>query len=151
MANNVIVVGTTSSYNGVTTAGLGQPAIYGSGRQTAQTAAVVSVAAYTVGATDGSFIVSANVLVTTSTLHTFTVTVSYTDESNSARVLTLTFSQITGTFLTAITNGTGAGAYEGVPLHIRCKAATSITIATAAGGTYTTVTYNVEGYITQIG
>jgi hypothetical protein len=117
-------------------------------RFTAQTAAK-TLAAYTVGANDGSFIVSANVLVTVSTTHSFTVTVSYTDESNTARTLTLNFSQVTGTFITAITNVLGAGAYEGVPLHIRCKAGTTITIASAAGGTYTTVTYNIEGIIQQ--
>jgi len=51
--------------------------------------------------------------------------------------------------LTAITNVQGVGAYEGVPLHIRAKASTAITVATT--GTFTSVTYNVEGYITQIG
>jgi len=35
-----------------------------------------------------------------------------------------------------------------MPIHIRCKAATTITIATT--GTFTTVTYNVEGRIAQI-
>jgi len=64
--------------------------------------------------------------------------------------LTLSFSQLTGAFVTTITNGTGAGPYEGVPLHIRCKASTTITIRTQAAGVYTTVTYNAEGSITQI-
>lgn len=140
--------GLVNKYNQVATAGLGIPAIYGSGRSTAQTAAVASVATYTVGASDASFYVSANVLVTASVTNSFTVTVAYTDEGNTARTLTLNFSQITGTFLTAITNVQGTGAYEGIPLHIRCKAATSITIATT--GTFTSVTYNVEGLISQL-
>jgi len=130
--------------NGVASAGIQ----INLGRAVGQSAVVASVAAYTLGASDGSFIVSANVLVTVSTAHSFTVTVTYTDEGGNARVLTLTFSQITGTMLMTITNITGAGAYEGVPLHIRAKASTTITIATV--GTFTVVTYNVEGAITQI-
>lgn len=126
----------------------GIPSRAGSGRSAAQTAAVASVSTYTVGAADKTFYVSANVLVTTSTLHNFTVTCAYTDESNTARTLTLNFSQLTGAFVTAITNATGAGPYEGVPVHIRCKASTTITIATT--GVFTTVTYNVEGSILQI-
>ena len=129
--------------------GWGVPAIYGTGRATAQTGAKASLATYTVGAADGSFLVSANVNVTTSTTHNFTTTVTYTDEGNTSWTLTLSFSQLAGTILSAITNVTGAGPYEGIPLQIRCKASTSITIATT--GTFTTVTYNVEGYIIQIG
>lgn len=140
--------GTVSKYNSVSTTGWGQPAIYSSGRVTAQTAAIASVATYTVGAADGSFLVSANVLVTTATLHNFTVTVSYTDEGNTSRTLTLQLSTIAGAFITAITNAQGTVPYEGAPLHIRCKASTSITIGTT--GTFTTVTYNAEGMITQI-
>lgn len=139
----------TTLYNNVTTTGWGSPAIYASGRSTAQTAAVASVSTYTVGAADGTFLVSANALVTASVTNNFTVTCAYTDEGNNARTLTLTFSQVGGTLLTAITNITGVGPYEGIPLHIRCKASTAITIATT--GTFTSVTYNVEGYITQIG
>lgn len=148
-SQNAQFAGKVTNYAGVATTGWGHPAIYGSGRQTAQTAADASVAAYTVGAADGTFLISSNVNVTASVTHSFTTTVTYTDETNTSRVLTLTFSQLTGTLLTAITNVQGVGAYEGVPLHIRCKAATSITLATT--GTFTSVTYNVEGYITQIG
>ena len=104
----------------------------------------------TVGAADGSFEVSANVLVTTSTLHNFTVTCAYTDEGGTSRVLTLQFSNLGGTFLTAIANAAGAVPYEGVAVRIRAKASTAITIQSAAGGTYTTVTYNIEGSIVQL-
>lgn len=117
-------------------------------RSVAQTAAVASVATQTVGSADASYLISSNVLVTASVTHSFTVTVAYTDEGNTARTLTLSFSQLTGTFLTAITNVQGTGAYEGIPLHIRCKSATTITMATV--GTFTSVTYNVEGAIAQI-
>ncbi len=138
-----------AQYNSVTTTGMGVPAIYGTGRSTAQTSAVASVAAYTVGAADGSFLVSANVLVTTATTHSFNVTVTYTDESNVSRTANLPFVGAAGAFNNAaITNVTGAGPYIGVAMQIRCKAATTITIATS--GTFTTVTYNVEGSIIQV-
>ena len=122
--------------------------IQASGRSTAQTAAVASVATFTVGAADASFLVTGNVLVTVSTLHSFSLQVDYTDEGNTARTLTMPVAQLAGTFVAAITNGTGAGPYEGVAVQLRCKASTAITIKTT--GTFTTVTYNVEGYIIQI-
>lgn len=147
-ANGSSTIPKVTSYNSVTTAGNGLLVVDGYGRVTAQVAANASVAAYTVGASDSSFLISANVLVTAAVTASFGMTVAYTDESNTARTLTLTFSNITGTLLSTITNVTGTGAYEGVPLHIRCKAATSITMATT--GTFTSVTYNVEGQITQI-
>lgn len=142
--------GIIDTYNSISTAGNGVPSIYGSGRATAQVAANASVATYTVGASDGSFIVSANVLVTTATTHAFTVQCTYTDEGNTARTLTFNFTLLAGTFQTLIANANGAVPYEGIPMHIRAKAATAITILTQAAGTYTTVTYNVEGAITQI-
>lgn len=128
--------------------GLGSlPSVVSGPRLTGQTAAA-SLTAYTVGAADSSFLVSANVLVTTSTVHSFTTTCTYSDEGNTSRTLTLTFSNVGGTLVTAIANAAGAVPYEGVPLHIRAKAATTITFATV--GTFTTVTYNVEGVVTQI-
>lgn len=120
----------------------------GIGRATAQTAAVASVVALTVGASDASYEVSANVLVTTATTHNFTATVAYTDEGNTARTLTLNFSSLAGALATAIINTGGAIPYSGIAVHIRCKAATTITVATT--GTFTTVTYNVEGIIRQL-
>jgi hypothetical protein len=116
-------------------------------RSTAQIAAK-TLASYTVGAADGSFLVSANVLVTTATLHSFTATVTYTDEGNTSRTVTLNFSTLAGALTPTIANAGGAVPYEGLPLHIRAKSGTTITIATT--GTFTTVTYNVEGMITQI-
>ena len=112
-------------------------------RKTAQTAAV-NLATYTVGGSDASYMVSANVLVTTATVHAFTVTCSYTDEGNTARVLTLQFSSLAGAMVTSIANAAGAVPYEGVPMHIRCKAGTTIIIGAAASGTYTTCVFNLE-------
>lgn len=138
-----------TTYNAINTAGWGVPAIYGSGRSVAQNAAVASVAAYTLTAADATFEISANVLVTTATAHSFSVTCTYTDEGNTSRTLTLGFAQLSGaTLITLITNVTGAGPYESLNYHIRCKASTTITIATT--GTFTTVTYNVEGSIRQL-
>ena len=138
---------------GLTTVGTyGVPNIVAQARATAQTAVNASVATYTVGAADGTFEVSANCLVTTSTTHSFSLDVTYTDEGNTARTLILPVAQLAGAFVTGglITNATGAGPYESTVLHIRAKAATAITIRTSAGGTYTTVTYNVDGTIKQI-
>jgi len=122
------------------------------GRATAQIAANASVATYTLGATDASYEVSMNVLITTSTLFSFTCECAYTDEGNTARVITLNFTTLAGVISNAaLTNAGGAVPYEGVPIHIRCKASTAITLRTQAAGTYTTVTYNIEGNIKQIG
>lgn len=126
----------------------GFPKTVANPRVTAQTTLTSVGNIWTVGASDGSFTISANVLVTASTVHSFGATCTYTDESNTSRTLTLNFSQLTGAFITAITNGTGASAYEGVPVHIRAKAGTSISVATA--GTFTSVTYNAEWILQQV-
>ncbi len=140
-----------TAYNGLPTAGNGVQAVMAYGRTVGATAAVASIAAFTVGAADASFEVRANVLVTTATNHTFTLTCTYTDEGNSARVLTMTFGLVAGgVATTSIANATGTVPYHGVPVTIRCKAATSITIASASGGTYTNVVYNAEGFISQL-
>ncbi len=118
-----------------------------SGRVTAQTAANASIATYTLGAADASFEVSANVLVTTSGAEAFTLTCTYTDEGNTARTLTMPFILLAGTTAAAIGFANGAVPYEGLPTHIRCKASTTITIATT--GTFTGATYNAEAVIKQ--
>ncbi len=114
-------------------------------RSTAQTGDVASVVTSTVGATDASYTVSSNLNVTAYTAGTQTVTCVYTDETNTSRTLTFTFTNLTGTLLTAI----GAtGPYESFPLHIRCKAATTITIKST--GSIWVGTYNVEGVIIRL-
>lgn len=119
------------------------------GRSTAQTAAITSLAAVTVGAADASYEVSGNILITTATTHSFNMTCAYTDEGNTARTVTLNFSTVAGAISNAaITNAAGAVPYEGVPIRLRCKASTTITLATS--GTFTTVTYNAEGMIRRI-
>lgn len=128
---------------------VGANIVVASGRFTAQVAAKAAVVAYTVPVNEATFLVSSNVLVTASVTHSFTTTVTYTDEGNTSRTLTLPYSQLAGTIITAITNVTGVGPYEGVPLQIRAKASTTITFATV--GTFTSVAYNVECYLTRIG
>lgn len=141
------LVGKTTLYNNITTEGYGVPAIYKSDRSTGQTSAK-TLAAYTVGGADGSFLVSANVLVTTSSAENFTVTCTYTDEGNTSRTLTLNFQTIAGVLGTAVNFANGAVPYEGLPVHIRAKASTTITIAST--GTFTGATYNIEEMISQI-
>ena len=150
-AGNVRFDGQFSTYNAVTTAGWGVPSVYGQGRVVATTNARAAAAAtYTVGASDGTFEVSGNVLVTTSTTHSFSLDVSYTDESNTARTMILPMAALAGSFVSGglITNVTGAGPYESPTMLIRCKAATAITIR-VSDGTFTTVVYNSEGVIKQ--
>lgn len=131
--------------------GMGTPIIVARGRTVAAVAAVASVTSYTVGTADATFEVAANVLVTTSTTHTFTVQCTYTDEGNTARTVTLPFRLVGDT--TALTSSIAASAavpYNGVWTTIRAKTGTVITILTQAAGTYTTVTFNVEGIIRRL-
>ena len=137
----------TGNYNGVATLGWGIPAVYGYVRPAQQVNSLVTLAAYTVGAADGTFLVSGNVNVTVATASLIGISCTYTDESNTSRVLVLNLSNIAGVFATATTLNT-TGAFEGVPMHIRAKTATSITLATT--GTVTTVTYTAEAFIVQL-
>jgi hypothetical protein len=115
------------------------------GRLTAKTSAQATVQTLTVPATDSSYLVSANANVTAFVAGTFNVVCAYTDETNTPRSLSLNFSSITGTLGIAVA---AAGAFEGIPVHVRAKAGTTVTISTS--GTFTSLTYNVEGNITPI-
>lgn len=113
------------------------------GRQTALTAANSNILTVTVGGSDESYMVSMNILVTTSSAENFTGTVDYTDEGNTARTMMLNFSAVNGTITGSVRGSNfGAAPYTGFPLHIRCKASTNIVFKTAAG-TYG-CTYNAE-------
>ncbi len=114
-------------------------------------AAVASVCAALVGGADATYEVWMNVLVTTSTTHTFTCQCTYTDEGNTARTVTMPFRLVGDT--TALTSSIAASAtvpYLGVAVSIRAKSGTTITLLTQAAGTYTAVTYNVEGFIRKV-
>lgn len=139
------LTGIISNYNSIATVGNGVTTVQAAGRAIAQVAANASVSTYTVGGSDASFLVFGNVLVTTATAHSFSMTCTYTDEGNVSRTVTLGFFQLTGaTVITLITNVTGATPYESIPFPVRCKANTAITFATT--GTFTTVVYNAEGF-----
>jgi hypothetical protein len=150
---NLDIGATISGYNGITTAGFGVPAIVASGNVVAATnVGSASIATFTPAAA-GTFEVGCNVLVTTSTTHSFSCDVTYTDEGSSARTLVLPMSASAGgTFITTglITNVTGVGPYASPVLNIRSAASTAITVRTSAGGTFTTVIYNARGTIKQV-
>ena len=119
------------------------------GRATGQTAANSSVATLTVGAADASYMISGNVLVTTSSSEAFSLYVDWTDEGNTARSTAIPLIRIaTGGFTANVASSFGAIPYPSTHIQIRCKAATAITIKTS--GTFTGCTYNVEGYIQKI-
>lgn len=133
-----------AAYIGTTT-----PSVVASGRETAETAAVATVVTHTVGASDTSFEISANANVTTSSAENFLVDVAYTDETNTARTVNIKFMYgASGTISSAIVAANGAVPYLGLPMRIRCKAATAITVSTS--GTFTGCTYNVEAAIIQM-
>lgn len=115
------------------------------GRQTAQSAADANVVTYNLPAQDGSFLVSANTLITAFTAGSYSITVTYTDEGNTSRTLTLPLSNTAGT---VATTAGAAGPFSSAVYQIRCKASTSIVVATS--GTFTTLTYNVEATIRQV-
>lgn len=137
---------------GATTVGAyGVPNLVANARTVGATAAVASVAAYTPTA-DGSFRVTGNILITIATSFAFALQVTYTDEGGTARTVSLPITTAAGALSpatsSAIVNANGAVAYMGLPILIRAKANTAITVLTT--GTFTTVTYNVEGLIERI-
>lgn len=145
---NLYLASSIKQIGGITTAGVvGSPAIVANGRVTAQSAANASISTFTVGASDGSFEVSGNMNVTAAMALVTTLTVNYTDESNTSRVMILPVQQLSGSFIAAGAI-TAIGAWETPVMHIRAKAATSITILTSTG-TFTGVTYTAEGIIKQ--
>ena len=111
----------------------------------AQTTAVSSVATYTVGASSGSFQVSAYLNITAVTLNVIQMSVDYTDENNVARNRNFFGMGTTAAGLSAIGNSNYA-----VMGEIRCKAATAITVKTTLTTATGTITYDVGASITQI-
>lgn len=122
----------------------------GSGRATAQTAANSNVVTVTAGGADASYMVSANVLVTTSSGEIFTVLCDYTDEGSTARTIALSGFIVSGGATGNVRFVNGAVPYTFGPFHLRAKASTNIKIYTQAAGTYTGCTFNIEGRIKRI-
>lgn len=135
-------------YNGVTTAGLGVPAVVGQANIAAQTVAS-TITSYANPAVDGEFEVSAQINVSAAAAISTALTVSYTDVNNTAQTMILPLTGQAGSFITnglVITTGT----FESVVVNIRAKASSSITVQTAPG-TFTGVTYSASGTIKQTG
>ncbi len=135
-----------SVYSGVVTAGFGAPAIFGSGRVVGSSTNETGVATYTVWPSgDGSFLVSANVKMSSYFNGSVQVHVNYTDEDNTATDLILNFNNASGTIL----NSLGAnGVFAGIPIRIRAKASTAISVDAIVGSPG--FIYNVEADITQV-
>lgn len=112
-----------------------------SGRVTAQTGAASSIVTVTAGATDESYLVWGNINCTVFSSGTFSLQCNYTNESNVAQT-PLFEGHFTSGYGTTVT---GTGSFEGQPLALRVKAGTTITILTS--GTFTSLTYNAEGFI----
>lgn len=158
-SGNTTIIGTTSgtltnghiaqfdSSGNIIDSGVSVIGSVGIARANGKTAAF-ALATFTVPAVDTTYLVSSNINITTSTLFSFGITCTYTDETNTSRVLNLSFSNLAGTFLQTVTQALGTGAYEGIPLHIRSKANTTIIIQST--GTFTTVTYNFEERIISV-
>lgn len=107
---------------------------HGFSRVTGQTAGVGPTTLLTVPAFDCSYYVSANLNITAYTSGSLTTSISYTDETNTAR--SINFGAVTG-----------VNAFPAAVNHIRCKASTTITYS--VGGTFV-ATYNVEAEATRI-
>lgn len=146
-ATSVELGKTLSKYKGISTAGAGLFPIVAQGRQITQNGAVASLCTVT-PTVDSSYMVWANVLVTVSTTHSFQVQCTYTDEGNTARTLILALQLVSGAAgTTSNINNSATVPYMAYPIAIRVKANTAVTLLTS--GTFTTVTYNVEGFIAQ--
>lgn len=148
------VTGKVVTYNNIATAGWGVPAIQADGGSAANVNTRSAAAAtYTVGAADGTFVVSGNILINSGATFSMSLDVTYTDQGNTSRTLVLPLAQLAGTFVVTglATNITGTGPYESASMTIRCKASTSITIRPSAGGTYTACNYDVYANIRQVG
>lgn len=142
------ISGQLTSYNGITTAGTGLPLIVKATRVTAQNAANSSIVSYTTPASDGSYEVSMNALVTAATATSFSLNCDYKDESNTSRTMILPVTGLAGTYLAGGLI-TSTGPAESGVIHIRTKASSVIKLYTSSG-TFTSVTYNAEGVIRQL-
>jgi hypothetical protein len=118
------------------------PSIMASAYLTAQTSAI-NIVTYTTGAADSSYSVSAGVDITALSVNIVNTTVTYTDETNTSRTITLFPMGSTSATLT-----TGPSNYS--PLsEIRVKASTTITLAVTATGAGSQ-TYNAWGSIIKL-
>lgn len=133
-----------SSANGgiFTFSTINTPTIVASNYLSAQTAAQ-TISTYTTGTADSSYSVAAGIDITALSANIVTTIVTYTDETNTSRTVTLFPMGSTSSTLT-----TGPSNYS--PLsEIRVKASTTITLAIAVTGAGSQ-TYNAWGSITKL-
>jgi hypothetical protein len=145
----VNIAGQVPTYSARTTAGFGVPPIYASYSTTANTAAVTNAINYTPPATAGRYRMCGLVNVTAwTTPATFTVVVTYTDDSGTARTETLQLIRgSTGAAATAITAIDRW--YFILPLFAINNGAVAITLSTS--GTFTgSPSYNLSGTLEQL-
>lgn len=141
--------GKIATYNAIATAGWGHPTVYAStttGTITNATTTIVN--AFAVPAADSSYEISVTVNVTASATAAMTCTISYTDVANTARVATVDFNLLTGVGVQSITTAQGNIDYTSAVTAFRCKASSTITIATA--GSVVGITYTAQAIIKQV-
>lgn len=137
------------TYNSIATAGGGIPAVYASYSTTANTGAVTNAINYTPPATAGRYRISGIVNMTAwTTPASFTVAVTYKDDSGNARTETMTVSRgSTGATAAAIT-AVDRWYFE-LPLFAIDNSATAITVSTT--GTFTgSPSYNLSVILEQV-
>ena len=135
----------------ITTAGLGHPILVAAPTTlTAQAAAVTNFINFTPPAAVGDYMIVWAVDTTAATTDSFTVVVTYTNSTGTARTQNSGGFDKNGTGLVAgaITNVIGVGNYYGSMTFSIDNSATAITVSTA--GTFTTVTYNLTAKLYRI-
>lgn len=115
------------------------------GRSVGNIAAVANICSFT-PSVDSSYEVSGNIRTISGATYSFAVIVSWTDETGNPGTRSLAL--LVGGFVLVAQNADGPQTYTGVPIHIRAKANTVITMLTS--GTFTNVDYNVEAQIKRI-
>jgi hypothetical protein len=145
-AGNLILSGKATTYNGLTTAGTGLPVIVSYARSGTQTNTTVTIInAFSVPGSDTSYEISGNVNITAQTSVALSITATYTDVNNQSRARILPLASIAGAYGVSVAT---TGDFATAVMSIRCKASTTITIATT--GTVTGVTYTAEAMIKEV-
>lgn len=115
-----------------------------------QSTAVSGLVNQTVGALDATYVLYANVYITSGSSFSFNTLCSYTDEGNNARNAAFNFSiPGTNTLNPLISNAGGSVPYMSGALCVRCKAASTLSVVTS--GTFTTIGYNIDCSWVQVG
>lgn len=138
----VLYVGTIGGANLAigATAPAGVPVARDTADLTGQTAAIATVVDYTVGASDGSFVLSATIVVTSAiTAGAVTVVANWTDETSTVRSNNMVSSPAT-------ISATGAYLLSGV--EVRAKSGTLVSMSTLFSGI--SGTYDISATLLQL-